>query len=54
VVEVVSPEDRSWDKLGFYAQHDVDEVLIVDSDKREVHWLELQADRQYQRSSGVR
>jgi hypothetical protein len=22
--------------------------LIVDSDKREVHWLELQADRQYQ------
>jgi hypothetical protein len=28
-------------KLPFYASHDVDEVLIVDSGARTVHWLAL-------------
>jgi Uma2 family endonuclease len=41
VVEIVSPGDESWEKLPFYAAHDVDEVLIVDPAKREVHWLAL-------------
>ncbi len=44
VVEILSPEDESWAKLPFYAAHDVDEVLIVDPKKREVHWLALQGD----------
>jgi Uma2 family endonuclease len=39
VVEIVSPEDESWEKLPFFAAHGVDEVLIVDSDKHSVHWL---------------
>src|SRR5947209_3172810 len=30
VVEIVSPDDESWEKLDFYAERDVDEVLIVD------------------------
>jgi Uma2 family endonuclease len=45
VVEIVSPKDESWAKLPFYAAHDVDEVLIVDPKKREIHWLGLRGDR---------
>jgi Uma2 family endonuclease len=41
VVEIVSPGDETWEKLPFYAAHDVDEVLIVDPGKRKAHWLEL-------------
>jgi hypothetical protein len=41
VVEIVSPGDESWQKLPFYAAHDVDEVLIVDPQERAVHWLAL-------------
>jgi Uma2 family endonuclease len=41
VVEIVSPGDESWDKLDFYAAHDVDEVLIVDPARRSVDWLTL-------------
>jgi len=46
VAEIVSPGDESWDKLPFYAAHAVDEVLIVDPQKRTVHWLAL-ADDEY-------
>ncbi len=44
VVEIVSPDDESWAKLPFYAAHYVDEVLIVDPQKREVHWFALRGD----------
>ncbi|MGH2889018.1 MAG: Uma2 family endonuclease [Solirubrobacteraceae bacterium] len=43
VIEVLSPGDETWHKLGFYAAHDVDELLIVDPDQRPVHWLALDA-----------
>jgi Uma2 family endonuclease len=46
VVEIVSPEDESRQKLPFYAAHGVDEVLIVDPQERSVHWLGL-ADGEY-------
>jgi Uma2 family endonuclease len=39
VLEIVSPGDETWDKLPFYAQHHVDEVLIVDPEKRSVDWM---------------
>lgn len=42
VVEIVSPSDETWDKLAFYARHAVDELLIVDPQQREVHWLALE------------
>jgi hypothetical protein len=41
VVEILSPDDETWDKLPFYAAHNVDEVLIVDPEKRIVDWLAL-------------
>jgi Putative restriction endonuclease len=41
VVEIVSPGDETWQKLPFFAAHDVDEVLIVDPQERAVHWLGL-------------
>jgi Uma2 family endonuclease len=41
VIEIVSPGDESWEKLPFYAAHDVDEVLIVDPAKHSVDWLGL-------------
>ena len=41
VIEIVSPGDESWEKLPFYAAHDVDEVLIVDPQERSVSWLGL-------------
>jgi Uma2 family endonuclease len=47
VVEIVSPEDKSWDKLAFYVKHRVDEVLIVDPQERRVHWLGLSEEGQY-------
>lgn len=46
VIEIVSPGDESWEKLPFYAAHDVDEVLIVDPQERSVSWLALD-DREY-------
>jgi Uma2 family endonuclease len=47
VVEIVSPGDETWEKLGFYAAHDVDELLIVDPQGRRVHWLALQPNGEY-------
>lgn len=43
VVEILSPDDESWAKLGFYAAHGVDEVLIVDPATCTVSWLALTA-----------
>jgi Uma2 family endonuclease len=39
VVEVVSPDDRSYAKLPFYAAHGVDEVLIVDAGSQAARWF---------------
>jgi hypothetical protein len=41
VVEIRCAGDETWQKLPFYAAHDVDEVLIVDPDERAVAWLGL-------------
>jgi hypothetical protein len=41
VVEIISPGDETWQKLPFYAAHDVDEVLILDPEERAIHWLGL-------------
>ncbi len=51
-VEIVSPRDESWDKLPFYAAHQVDEVLILDPAGRTVDWLVLEQEgyRAVQRS----
>lgn len=41
VIEIVSPHDEVWDKLPFYAARGVEEVLVVDPQKRSVDWLAL-------------
>lgn len=45
VIEIVSPGDKSWDKLSFYAAHQVDEVLVVDLEQQRVSWLSRDGDR---------
>ncbi len=47
IVEIVSPGDETWEKLPFYAEHRVDELLIVDPDERAIHWLALDAQGDY-------
>jgi Uma2 family endonuclease len=47
VVEIISPDDKTWDKLGFYAAHGVDELLIVDPETRKIDWLSLHSDGEY-------
>jgi hypothetical protein len=41
VVEILSPDDESWQKLPFYDEHHVDDVLLVDPTERTVTWLAL-------------
>lgn len=47
VVEIMSPDDESLQKLPFYAAHNVDEVLLVDPTTETVTWLALR-DGDYQ------
>ncbi len=42
VLEIVSPGDESWEKLGFYAAHGVEELLIVDPQKKTISWMGLE------------
>jgi Uma2 family endonuclease len=43
VLEIVSPGDETWEKLGFYAAHGVEELLIVDPRQKTVSWMGLEA-----------
>lgn len=45
VVEVVSPDDESLDKLPFYAARGVGEALLVWPELREVHCWDLTGER---------
>lgn len=45
VVEIVSPEDESWQKLPFFAAQGVDEVLIADPGERSIRWLALAGEK---------
>ncbi len=40
-VEIISPGDETWQKLPFFAVHEVYEVLILDPEERAIHWLGL-------------
>ena len=53
VIEIVSPDDETWNKLDFYAAHDVDELLIVDPQDKSVRWFALEAG-QYREVEGSR
>lgn len=45
VVEIMSQDDETPNKLDFYAAHGVDEVLIVSPVERSVRWLALEDGR---------
>ena len=36
VVEIVSPDDETFEKLPFYADHGVEEVLVVEPEEHQV------------------
>ncbi|MGI8903491.1 MAG: Uma2 family endonuclease [Solirubrobacteraceae bacterium] len=40
-IEVISPGDETWEKLTFYAAHDVDEILVADPAEETLVWLAL-------------
>jgi Uma2 family endonuclease len=42
-VEILSPEDETWEKLPFYAEHGVEELVIVEPASHTIRWLALQA-----------
>ena len=42
VVEVLSPDDMTFDKLDFYTAHGVQELLVVDWEQRSVRCFALQ------------
>jgi hypothetical protein len=45
VVEIPSPTDEAWQKLPFYAEHGVEELLYVDPAARAVSWMALRDGR---------
>lgn len=48
VLEVVSPDDETWEKFGFYAEHGVLEVLVAHPAERWVQCWQLQNGRDVQ------
>ena len=45
-VEILSPNDDTWEKLPFYARRGAEELAIVDPREQSVRWLALGADGQ--------
>lgn len=41
IIEVLSPDDETFTKFGFYAQHGVEEILVADPDTRTVRCWQL-------------
>ena len=48
VIEIESPDDETWDKLDFYAEYEVSEVLVVSYLSRSVNWLGLTPSGRYE------
>ncbi len=44
VLEILSAGDETWQKLPFYAAHEVDELVIVDPQEHAVHWFVRRGD----------
>lgn len=44
VVEVVSPDDETWEKFDFYARHHVEEICVADPMARQIRWFVLAGD----------
>ena len=44
VVEVVSPDDETYEKFSFYATRGVVDVVVADPDQRRIHLFALDSD----------
>jgi Uma2 family endonuclease len=44
VVEVLSPDDETWEKFDFYARHAVDEICVADPVAAALSWFVLAPD----------
>lgn len=43
IVEILSPDDETWQKFDFYAAHDVEEIVVADPATRTVRCWHLDA-----------
>jgi Uma2 family endonuclease len=43
VVEVVCPDDETWEKFDFYGQHGVDEICVADPMAGQLSWFSRDA-----------
>jgi Uma2 family endonuclease len=41
VVEIVSPDDETWQKFDFYARHGVQEICVADPRRQQIRWFAL-------------
>jgi Uma2 family endonuclease len=41
VVEVVSPDDKTWEKFGFYSRHSVEEICTAEPSEARLQWFRL-------------
>ncbi|HUP70110.1 MAG TPA: Uma2 family endonuclease [Acidimicrobiales bacterium] len=48
VVEIVSPDDETYEKFDFYARHGVEELLIADPAERTVAFWRRTSDERYE------
>ncbi len=53
VVDIVSPDDETFEKFGFYWRHQVDELITVDPAMRAVMLWDRQPDGNYSQSTGA-
>ncbi len=44
VVEILSPDDETFAKFGFYARHDVEEICTADPQARQLRWFRRSGD----------
>jgi Uma2 family endonuclease len=51
VVEIVSPDDESYAKFGFYFEHGVAELLLVDPQRASVEWYR-RGESTFERATG--
>jgi len=51
VVEIVSPDDETFEKFSFYARHGVDEVLVANPSARNVTLWRRRSDQGYEQVS---
>jgi len=52
VVEIISPDDETYEKFGFYADHGVEEILVADPGARSVTIWRRTPEASYEEASG--